>query len=238
LAHAEPEELAALATDPDDVDPDTRAHVSACDACGSSVAALADVRRAAGGDALVPAPAGMRERVLAEALAADVPAGGRPDPARRSTTARRRAVPLWAAGVAGGIAAALALVVGIGVGQVLGGADDAPPEETVVARTELTTVEGTAARGEARLLDSGGTVTLHVEVRAPGEEPGLREVWLLHVDGTRMVSVGLLPGGDVGDFEVPARLLEEGYRIVDVSLEPDDGDPTHSGDSVARGELT
>jgi hypothetical protein len=27
------------------------------------------------------------------------------------------------------------------------------------------------------------------------------------------------------------------YPIVDVSLEPLDGDPTHSGDSIARGQI-
>jgi Anti-sigma-K factor rskA len=52
-----------------------------------------------------------------------------------------------------------------------------------------------------------------------------------------MVAVGLLASGEEGEFEVPVRLLEEGYRIVDISVEPDDGDPTHSGVSLARGEL-
>ena len=49
--------------------------------------------------------------------------------------------------------------------------------------------------------------------------------------------VGVLASGDEGDFGVPLGLIEEGYRIVDISVEPDDGDPTHSGVSLARGEL-
>jgi len=233
MDHAEAEELAALAFDPDDVAPEVRAHVASCEECRASVASLADVRLAAGEEALVPAPPGMRKRVLAEALGAGVAPLERPQDAHRSRrTGRRSAVPLWAAGLAAGVA----LVAGLGVGRVLAG-DDAPPEETVVASTELTTVEGTAARGVARVLDSEGTVTLHVEAQALGEQPGLREVWLLNVDGERLVSVGLLPAGDQGAFGVPIRLLDEGYRIVDISVEPDDGDPTHSGVSVARGEL-
>ena len=52
-----------------------------------------------------------------------------------------------------------------------------------------------------------------------------------------LVALGVLPEGDVGEFEVPQGLLDEGYRIVDISVEPDDGDPTHSGDSIVRGAL-
>ena len=59
----------------------------------------------------------------------------------------------------------------------------------------------------------------------------------INLDGERMVSLGFLASGETGEFEVPARLMDEGYRIVDISDEPDDGDPTHSGVSLARGEL-
>ena len=75
--------------------------------------------------------------------------------------------------------------------------------------------------------------------RRAGEEgePGVHEVWLINVDGKRMISIGLLASGDEGEFAVPMDLIGEGYRIVDISVEPDDGDPTHSGVSIARGEL-
>ena len=62
-------------------------------------------------------------------------------------------------------------------------------------------------------------------------------MWLINVDGTRMVALGVLAAGDAGEFPVPRGLLDEGYRIVDISVEPEDGDPTHSGVSLARGEL-
>ena len=38
--------------------------------------------------------------------------------------------------------------------------------------------------------------------------------------------------------ELPADLDLAEFPLVDVSVEPLDGNPTHSGDSVARGELT
>ena len=67
--------------------------------------------------------------------------------------------------------------------------------------------------------------------------PGFHEVWLINVDGKRLVALGFLADWDKGEFQVPAGLIEKGYRIVDISVEPDDGDPTHSGVSLARGEL-
>ena len=51
-----------------------------------------------------------------------------------------------------------------------------------------------------------------------------------------MVPLGVLRPG-TQTFELPAGLDLGEYPIVDVSVEPLDGDPTHSGISVARGEL-
>ena len=63
--------------------------------------------------------------------------------------------------------------------------------------------------------------------------PGAYEVWLFGADG-RMVSLGSLQGGR-GDFTVPQGIDTAEYRTVDVSDEPADGNPTHSGVSVVRG---
>jgi len=53
--------------------------------------------------------------------------------------------------------------------------------------------------------------------------------------------VGMVPLGVVSPgsqtFELPADLDLGQFPLVDVSVEPLDGDPTHSGVSVARGEL-
>ena len=51
-----------------------------------------------------------------------------------------------------------------------------------------------------------------------------------------MVQVGVVRGGTT-TLALPEGLDLAEYPIVDVSLEPLDGDPTHSGVSVARGEL-
>ena len=53
----------------------------------------------------------------------------------------------------------------------------------------------------------------------------MHEVWLINVDGKRLVALGFLAAWDKGEFQVPVGLIEKGYRIVDISVEPEDGDP-------------
>ena len=47
----------------------------------------------------------------------------------------------------------------------------------------------------------------------------------------------LCPARADGIYTVPADVDPGEFPIVDVSVEPPDGDPTHSGVSLARGEL-
>lgn len=239
MAHADPDSLADLVLDPDAVADQVRAHVAGCPDCSAALLALTDVRRSAGAEPLVAPPAGLRERVLAEALASP---GGATHPVAPDHSVvpfrRRGAVPLWLATAA----AVAGLVAGLAVGRWT--ADDpvaAPrpaPTPTVVASAALTSLDSDAPRGDVEAFDaSPEVVSVSVRARELGGEPGYHEVWLINVDGKRMVALGFLAQGDDGTFDVPRRLLDEGYRILDISVEPDDGDPTHSGVSLARGQL-
>jgi hypothetical protein len=51
-----------------------------------------------------------------------------------------------------------------------------------------------------------------------------------------MVSLG--PVRSDGRYEIPAAVDVSAFPIVDVSIEPADGVPTHSGRSVLRGTLS
>jgi anti-sigma-K factor RskA len=64
-------------------------------------------------------------------------------------------------------------------------------------------------------------------------------VWLINSDGKRMYSLGVLPATGSGTYPLPGLLGDglEGFTIVDVSIEPYDGNPEHSRDSQVRGTL-
>ena len=59
---------------------------------------------------------------------------------------------------------------------------------------------------------------------------------VINPDVTQLVSLGPLRADGV--YDLPQGLDPAAFPIVDVSVEPIDGDPTHSGASVLRGELT
>ena len=106
----------------------------------------------------------------------------------------------------------------------------------VVASADLEPLPGWSAAGTAEVTEqSGGERVLVVDLETEPDQ-GYREVWLISVDLQRLVSLGVLTGSE-GRFDVPGGLDLEDFAIVDVSAEPLDGDPAHSGDSIVRGEL-
>jgi len=107
-----------------------------------------------------------------------------------------------------------------------------------VATTDLEALPGwTGARGVARLEEApDGRRQVVVTLDAPAPAGTFREVWLLTPDVSGLVSLGVLEGSE-GRFDVPAGLNLATYPVVDVSEEPMDGNPAHSGDSVVRGTL-
>ncbi|ARC57857.1 hypothetical protein AS850_12305 [Frondihabitans sp. 762G35] len=117
------------------------------------------------------------------------------------------------------------------------------PGQKVVSEARLEALPGwPGAKGTATLERArDGALTLVVDMRpgtgtAPAGEP-LREVWLMRSDLSGLVSVGLMDGTH-GTFTVPVGVDVRRFPLVDVSAEPDDGDPTHSGASIMRGTLS
>jgi hypothetical protein len=136
------------------------------------------------------------------------------------------------------LAAAASLVVGVGIGAgavALGtGADDG----STVAAAGLDPLDDSGATGEARVVDRGdGTRVLEVDLSAADPQDGFYEVWLLDEAVEDLVSLGVVRGGGEVALTLPPGVDLGEYPIVDVSVEPLDGDPGHSGVSVARGTL-
>lgn len=132
-------------------------------------------------------------------------------------------------------AAAVGLVVGgVGVNALsgIGGG-----ESTVVASAPLTTLATDASAGTARVeLRPDGEKVLVVDTEFRAVSGGDLEVWLIDPNIEGMVSLGFL-ASDHGEFVIPEGYDPSAYPIVDISIEPRDGVPTHSGDSVTRGIL-
>ncbi|WP_312181998.1 anti-sigma factor [Arthrobacter sp.] len=142
--------------------------------------------------------------------------------------ARRRRGAKWLAA-----AAAAALVGGAATWGIVRGLE---PEPEVIASVTLEplpsyTDEGTAAvdqlpDGERELVVTASS----------SEAEGYREVWLISPDISSMVSLGTMEGREAR-FRIPAGLDLSAYPIVDISDEPLDGNPEHSGRSILRGQL-
>ncbi|WP_432938027.1 anti-sigma factor [Kribbella sp. CA-253562] len=152
-------------------------------------------------------------------------------------TARRRGAGWTRRSVA--LAASVAAIAGVGLGvggTLLFDSDDTPvaTPQTVV---QLAPLAGKSGSGTAGLVQAATGQQLKVSASGLPAAGGYYEVWLINEDGKRMVSLGVLAAGHDGTFQVPGDLPSQGYRIVDVSLEPDDGNPAHSLDSVIRGTL-
>ncbi|GGF05039.1 anti-sigma factor [Mycetocola zhadangensis] len=132
-------------------------------------------------------------------------------------------------------AAAAAAVVGLIAGIVGTTLLTRPDDQRLVAEAELEPFPNWDASGSARVEeDNSGARSMVIDLSVAGD--GLTEVWLIDPATSGLISLGLVEG-DTGTFSVPGNLDLSRYSVVDISREPDDGNPAHSGDSIVRGEL-
>lgn len=245
MDHVDPDVLALIALG-EPVDPTAEAHLAVCERCADEVAELERAvvaGRAVGpDDVLVAPPARVWAAIESElglATATPLPTAAAPaapvEPAATVLPLRRRRTPAWIAS-----AAAAGVVVGGLGGAWAANRGDTEPAPTVLAQAELDPLPGWDAVGTAEIeKDADGRRVLVLSVDesgGAGDTDGLREVWLLKEDVSGLVSLGLLDG-DEGRFLVPDGVDLAEYPVVDVSLEPADGNPAHSGDSIVRGVL-
>ena len=148
---------------------------------------------------------------------------------------RRRGYGRGVLTLAAGVAVVLGIGIGLGAGGLLGGGEELTPTPPPVAVVQLDPLPGKTGSGTADLIQSGSE--LKVSVTGLDAQTGYYELWLINADGERMVSLGILDPGQAGTFRIPGDLTGQGYRIIDVSLEPSDGNPVHSRDSIVRGTL-
>ena len=267
MSHIEPDDLATLALDGVPPATATRAHLDDCDACRAEYEALARTvalgRTGARQPALETPPSSVwaaihGELSLAPELVADPLAADRSSPARRrrSRPSRRRPrldspeepptatiTPLhqrrtrdwWPVATA---AAAVGIVAGIAIGATATGGFGSragPGRSSPPPRSTPSPAGPRLARRRWRRLETACGRSSSTSMRR-SHATDVREVWLIRSDASGLVSLGLFEGAS-GRFVVPDGIDLDEFTLVDVSAEPVDGDPAHSGDSIVRGEL-
>lgn len=141
---------------------------------------------------------------------------------------RRRPRGAWVLAAAAAVVGVVFLAVWAFVGATSG---------DVVGEAELQALEDEGS-GEAELIEEEGQLQLRVElaeVEAGSDE--FLEVWLLDVAGETPGMISLGPVRPDGLYDLPDGVEPSAYPTVDVSREPFDGDPAHSGNSIVRGDL-
>ncbi|MBM7784746.1 anti-sigma factor [Tenggerimyces flavus] len=223
MTHLDAEWLAQWAWD--GTPPDTHAtdHLRECERCAAELAELRETVRVARTLEPLEAPPGqVWERITVELQPSVAPQE------RKRRWPRRRTVLLATAAVAAGI------VLGVLGSRVLW-PTGSPADR--VAEARLAPLEGKNGSGVADLLRTDTGLQLRLTADGLPTPTGFYEVWMINQDGRRMVSLGVLEPGGPATFAVPTGLTSQGYTIVDVSLEPFDGQPEHSRDSIIRGTL-
>lgn len=144
-----------------------------------------------------------------------------------------------------GVAAALVVVVA-GLAALLLARDD--PREVVATASLAYDPEnfdalGAQAQAGAELVVNGGRHSIVlVDAALPSPEAGADlEVWLIRPDEAGnvagLVSLGVIDPADPGSLAIPAGYDPDAYFVVDISVEPRDGDAAHSGRTILRGPL-
>lgn len=240
MAHLPDDALALIALGAEPTADEAR-HLQACSSCTAEVDSFARVvtaGRSSKTEQHDPPPPAVwaaihRELGLDESLRADPLAAPEPE-----DSAPAKVIPLhrparrkWPAAVAA--AAVVVAAAAVGTWGLSRGTDRNPE---VLASVELDPLPDYAENGTAvvdRLPDGGRELV----VTASGSDArGYREVWLIAPDISDMVSLGTMEGTE-GRFRIPDNLNLDEFPIVDISDEPFDGNPAHSGDSILRGQF-
>ena len=236
--HLDPEQMALLAMGEPVASRADSEHLADCPACTQELQELTravQVGRATidVGDLETPDPV-VWARIADELQLTDAgePADAPlapPAPARAPVERRSRLRTFWS------LAAAIAILAGVGLGGWVLGQRSAlvPVAEAALAPFP----DHPGAEGSALVeRKSDGQQIVRVTLDAADSPDTYREVWLITADATALISLGVLDGTE-GTFPIPAGVDLEDYVLVDISQEPIDGDPAHSGDSIVRGPL-
>ncbi|MGL5858380.1 MAG: anti-sigma factor [Angustibacter sp.] len=151
--------------------------------------------------------------------------------------------PSWAGRAVVAIAAcAAAVLVVVGAGAGLNALREdrrpapaaAPPVRTVVLQQVQGSTPGGGQVSMAGRPSAVGSTAMTISTTGLRPEEGrFYYAWLLDPQTKKMVPLGVITAGGQTTLDVPNDIVGK-YHTVDISLQQDNGDPAHSGDSVLR----
>lgn len=150
----------------------------------------------------------------------------------RSISSARSARRTWGRPVAMLTAAAAVLLVAVPLYLAFGQGGG------VDLRADLQALSGFDGTGSAEV--DGSQLTVRFD-GSEAPDSAFYELWLLDVendDVQDLRSLGRIEVAADGSFELPDDIDLDEFNVVDISVEPDDGNPDHSGASVLRGPLS
>jgi anti-sigma-K factor RskA len=143
------------------------------------------------------------------------------------------------------LSAAAAVILVVAVAVTLSRSDSS----TTLAHADLEFQPGfdeagaTAAASADLVADDGSELIEIDDASLPFDldEDAALELWLIEPDAegnvVDLVSLGDIAADGTRTFSVPAGYDPTVYSVVDISIEPRDGDASHSGRSILRGAL-
>ncbi len=143
------------------------------------------------------------------------------------------------------VAAATVLVIGASVAVLARrGSGDTLLATATLAWDPAFDPAGATAAAQAELVEHDGSYQIRLsdtELPDPAAEQADLELWLIAVDASGtpadIAPISLVDGSEPGTYQVPDGVDPTVNTIVDISIEPRDGDQHHSGRSILRGAL-
>ena len=237
MPHVNADTLALLALGEDIATAEERGHIDGCAQCRRRVeemAATAAVGRTVLGlERLVAPPPRVWSAIAAEL---DLPQARSREAVGASTQKRRVQKVRTRRHRAFTFAAVAALLIAGIATTVTAGNHTAGPRTLASADLQhLPGWSGRSGRGLLQQYPDGRRVVVVTTNLAPSPSDA-HEVWLMDAATGARLGLGVLRGTS-GTFTLPRHTDLADYSYIDISAEPNDGNPAPSGDSIIRGQL-
>ena len=136
--------------------------------------------------------------------------------------------------------AAVSALIGLLGGWLLWGQQGSPPaqpQQTVLASTTLQDQDTQQQRGQAKLIDHDGELTLTITIQ-DGHSPEVLTVWLSNPQTNERIQVGLIDQSrSTSTFSIPRHLVNDGFKMITLSRGANQREGATPTENIATGRL-